>query len=393
MTFKKAQQKLLLERIAMAPFVWLGKCVGYLFPLKRDHPYFLFFPNADIGGSPKVNADITELLQQQHPLIVFSKKALNNQYLERYQQTGVRIIDLHRYIDNKFFHFVNFFFRGLLAAWINQQKNPVVFGGESIFFYKVIPHLRKDIRCVELTHVDVWLNYTIGFVDRIDARIFSTRKGMQKVMEQYQRNHLPPSYQKKLHFIDNAVNIPQTSITQNELLEIFFIGRGATQKRVYLVADIATALHQKKLPVHFNFVGDVEKIIDPTTLPFCSFYGIVKEEDKMQAIYEKADVLILTSAFEGLPVVIMQMMAYGKVVLSTAVSGIPDYIFHQENGLLIHSTAETAIVEDAIQLIKLLIQQPALRLKLGAAARQDAIRQFSRNSFNAEYLSVLNGNR
>jgi glycosyltransferase involved in cell wall biosynthesis len=88
----------------------------------------------------------------------------------------------------------------------------------------------------------------------------------------------------------------------------------------------------------------------------------------------------------------MQMMAYGKVVLSTAVSGIPDYIFHQENGLLIHATSETAIIEEAIQLIKLLIEQPALREKLGAAARQDAIRQFSRNSFNSQYLSVLNGN-
>lgn len=393
MTYKKAKQKLLLERIGMAPFVWLGKCVGYLFPLKADHNYFLFFPNADIGGSPKVNADITELLQNQRPLIVFSKKALNNQYLERYQKTGVRMLDLHRYIDNKLFHFVNFFYRGLLAAWINQQKNPVVFGGESIFFYKVIPHLRKDIRCVELTHVDVWLNYTIGFVDRIDARIFSTRKGMQKVMEQYQQNNLAETYTKKLHFIDNAVNIPALQSTQNESLEIFFIGRGAAQKRVHLLAAIATELHQRHLPVHFNFVGDVEKIIDPASLPFCSFYGIVKEEEKMQAIYEKADVLILTSAFEGLPVVIMQMMAYGKVVLSTAVSGIPDYIFHQQNGLLIHATEETAIVEEAIQLIQRLIQEPDLRKKLGKAARQDAIRQFSRDSFKAQYLAVLNGNK
>lgn len=392
MTYKKAKQKLWLERIGMAPFVWLGKCIGYLFPLKTDHNYFLFFPNADIGGSPKVNADITELLQHQHPLIVFSKKALNNQYLERYQQTGVRMMDLHRYIDHKLFHFVNFFYRGLLAAWINQQKNPVVFGGESIFFYKIIPHLRKDIRCVELTHVDVWLNYTIGFVDRIDARIFSTRKGMQKVMEQYQQNNLQKAFTEKLHFIDNAVNIPEVQSTQNDSLEIFFIGRGAAQKRVHLLAAIATALHQQQLPVHFNFVGDVEKIIDPASLPFCSFYGIVKEEEKMQSIYEKADVLILTSAFEGLPVVIMQMMAYGKVVLSTAVSGIPDYIFHQQNGLLIHSTEETAIVEEAIELIQLLIQDPSLRKKLGAAARQDAIRQFSRDSFNAQYLAILKGN-
>jgi glycosyltransferase involved in cell wall biosynthesis len=389
MTYHAAIKKLSLERMGMAPFVWMGKLAGLLFPLKTKHNVFLFFPNTDIGGAPKVNADITELLKNDHPIIIFSKKGQNNLYRERYEKTGVKIIDLHPYIDNKLFHFINFFFRGLLAAWINQQDNPVVFGGESIFFYKVIPHIRKDIRCVELTHVDVWMPYTIGFIDRIDARVFSTKKGMENVKQQYIQNQLPEHYSERLFFIDNAVDIPEAINTVNEKMEVFFIGRGSAQKRIHLVAAIAKAIHQKGLPVHFNFVGDVDKMIDPLLYPFCSFYGTITDETTMNEIYRKADVLLLTSSFEGLPVVIMQMMAYGKLVISTAVSGIPDYIFHQQNGLLLYAKEEEGIIAEGIQQIEWLLNEPTKRAALGIQARNDAISQFSRQSFERNYRRIL----
>ena len=389
MTYHAAIKKLSLERMGMAPFVWMGKLAGLLFPLKTKHNVFLFFPNTDIGGAPKVNADITELLKNDHPIIIFSKKGQNNLYRERYKKTGVKIIDLHPYIDNKLFHFINFFFRGLLAAWINQQDNPVVFGGESIFFYKVIPHIRKDIRCVELTHVDRWMPYTIGFIDRIDARVFSTKKGMENVKQQYIQNQLPEHYSERLFFIDNAVDIPEAINTVNEKMEVFFIGRGSAQKRIHLVAAIAKAIHQKGLPVHFNFVGDVDKMIDPLLYPFCSFYGTITDETTMNDIYRKADVLLLTSSFEGLPVVIMQMMAYGKLVISTAVSGIPDYIFHQQNGLLIYAKEEEGIIAEGIEQIEWLLNEPAKRAALGIQARKDAISQFSRQSFERNYRKIL----
>lgn len=391
MTYRAAIKKLRVENIGVAPFVWLGKLAGKIFPLKTKHNIFLFFPNADIGGAPKVNLDITALVTEYNPIIIFSKKGRNNLYRERYENTGVKILDLHAHIDNKFFHFVNFFFRGLIASWINQQGQPVVFGGESIFFYKVIPHLRKDIRCVELTHVDVWMPYTIGFIDRINARVFSTRNGMHKVQQQYQQNKLPGHYSERLFFVDNAVEIPVSEPQANEVLEVFFIGRGSAQKRIHLVAEIATAMHEKKLPIHFNFVGDVEKIIDPARLPFCTFYGMVKEEATMQDLYQKADVLLLTSAFEGLPVVVMQMMALGKVVISTAVSGIPDYIVHRQNGLLIRAEDEAGIVGQGIEALEWLIREPNQRLLLGAAAREDARRLFSRDAFKERYMRLLFG--
>lgn len=389
MTYRAAIKKLRLERIVMAPFVWVGKMAAHFFPLKNHYNVFLFFPNADIGGAPRVNADITRLVENEKPVIIFSKKAHNNLYRQRYEETGVKIIDLHPYIDHKLFHFVNFFFRGLLAAWINKQENPVVFGGESIFFYKVIPHIRKEIRCVELTHVDVWFPYSIGFIDRINARVFSTKKGMEKVMQQYKENRLPDHYFERLFFINNAIDIPPAVVNANELLQVFFIGRGSAQKRVHLIAAIAKQLHEKQLPVQVNFVGDVEKVMDPKQYPYCTYYGTVTDDESMNEIFRKADVLLLTSSFEGLPIVLMQMMAYGKIVISTAVSGIPDYIFHEQNGLLIQATNEADIIKEGVQYIEWILANPARRAELGNQARKDAIAHFSRETFNRHYRKLL----
>lgn len=389
MTYKKAKRKRELEEVIMYPFVLLGKFAGHLFRLSTSHHVFLFYPNGDIGGSPQVNIDLANCIKDKKPLIIFSKKPNNNQFREKYDIDGVRVLDIHKYIDNKLFHFVNFFFRGLLASWINQQEKSVVFGGESIFFYKVIPHVRKEVHCVELCHLDTWLHYSIGFIDRIDCRVFSTESLRTKVSEQYRENNLPEHYYERLFFIDNAIDIPDSISAGNDMLQVYFIGRGASQKRVHLIAAIAKKLHNKQLPVTFNFVGDVEKVIRPADFPYCNFFGNVKDEWKMKKIYEEADILLMTSSFEGLPVVIMQMMAYGKVVVSTAVNAIPDYIRHMENGILIKATDENTIIQEGADSIEMLLTDPALRKKLGAKSRQIAIELFNRTVFCSNYRKLL----
>jgi glycosyltransferase involved in cell wall biosynthesis len=389
MTYKQAKLKLAVELAAMAPFIIIGKIFGLLFPLKTRHNLFLFFPNGDIGGSPQINIDIAQCMKDAVPLIIFSKKSKNNQFIEKFRSTGIRIIDLAPYIDNKFFHFLNFFFRGVIAAWVNRSSQPVIFGGECMFFYKMLPHVKKSAKCIELSHLPTWLNYNIGFIDRIDKRIFSTLKLKEQVMKQYDENKLDAIFYEKLLFIDNAVDIPSASTAENDTLEVVFIGRGAPQKRVHLIAEIARRMYGSGDKVHFSFVGDVEKIINPADFPFSKFYGNVNDELLMDKIYRQSDVLILTSAFEGLPIVIMTMMAHGKVVLSTAVNGIPDYITHMKNGLLVYETDEKKIVEKNIELLRKLITQPEFKNELGKKNREVAIEKFSRENFCREYRRLL----
>src|SRR5436190_16310374 len=106
MTYRTAVAKRNIELIIMFPFVLLGKLAGKLFPLKTKHNLFLFSPSADIGGSIKVNAEIMECIKDQKPLVIFSKKPKNNQFRYLFEKEGVRIIDLHKYVDNKLYHFI-----------------------------------------------------------------------------------------------------------------------------------------------------------------------------------------------------------------------------------------------------------------------------------------------
>lgn len=389
MTYKTGVLKRNIELLCMFPFVFLGKVAGKIFPLKTKHRVFLFFPSADIGGSVKVNIDITGCIKNEKPLIIFSKKPNNNQFRSFFEREGARIIDLHKYVDNKLYHFVNFFFRGVLAAWINRVDKPVVFGGESLFFYKILPHLKKEARKIELCHLNTWIDFSQAFAKYIDVRIFSTPKIKRDVERQYHRNNLPQSFFNKLKFIDNKVDIPPFKEVTNKILEVIYVGRGAPQKRVHLIAEIARQMHEARRPVHFSFVGDVEDILSPDVKGYCTLHGQVNDVQKLHEIYLNSDVLLLTSAYEGLPIVIMDMMARGKVIISTAVDGIPDYITHKNNGLLIKETDENKIVQQGIELLNELIADPALKKAIGMESYHYALKHFSGQTFCETYRKIL----
>ncbi|MDQ6763302.1 MAG: glycosyltransferase family 4 protein [Bacteroidota bacterium] len=390
MTYKAAILKRKLEATLMYPFVLLGKIMSPFFSLKTHHQIFIFSPSADIGGAIQVNADLCACFAAKSPLVIFSKKPKNNEFLYLFNIEGVRTIDIHRYVDHKLWHFVNFFFRGIVSSWINTVENPVVIGGESLFFYKVLPHIKKTATRADICHLDTWFNYSQAFIKDIDVRIFSTAKLKRDAMELYEKNDLPQEYYTRLHFIDNKVSIPAKSQKINDTLSVVFIGRGAPQKRVHLIAAVAKKIHAMKLNIHFSFVGDVEKIFNIGDYPFCTFYGNIHNKSKMKDIYKKADVLLLTSAYEGLPMVVMEMMAYGKVVVSTAVGGIPDYIINGENGFLLENDPkENNIIDEAISVLTELAGNEKLLKATGEKSRLYAEKHFSGKAFCKHYSDVL----
>jgi glycosyltransferase involved in cell wall biosynthesis len=50
--------------------------------------------------------------------------------------------------------------------------------------------------------------------------------------------------------------------------------------------------------------------------------------------YRYADLVVMTSQSEGIPVVLMEAMAHGKLVLAPAITGIPELVEHRRNGFL-----------------------------------------------------------
>jgi glycosyltransferase involved in cell wall biosynthesis len=56
--------------------------------------------------------------------------------------------------------------------------------------------------------------------------------------------------------------------------------------------------------------------------------------DEIDSLYDWADVVVLTSRSEGIPLVLMEAMARGKIVVAPAITGIPELVIDGKTGFL-----------------------------------------------------------
>jgi glycosyltransferase involved in cell wall biosynthesis len=95
-----------------------------------------------------------------------------------------------------------------------------------------------------------------------------------------------------------------------------------------------------------------------------------------------ADVGIITSDFEGIPLSLLEFMALRKPVVATAVGGIPEVIRDGETGTIVHELTPEALAAAVVAMSRL---PEARRREMGDAART---RQQERFSFAAYVRSV-----
>jgi glycosyltransferase involved in cell wall biosynthesis len=84
-----------------------------------------------------------------------------------------------------------------------------------------------------------------------------------------------------------------------------------------------------------------------------------------QRLFAAADVVVLPSKIEGLPLVAVEALAAGRPVVATAVGGTPEVVIHEETGLLVPPDDATSFA-DALDR---LLSDPDLRVRLGSRGR------------------------
>jgi len=98
-----------------------------------------------------------------------------------------------------------------------------------------------------------------------------------------------------------------------------------------------------------------------------------KDDREAAEVFADADVFILPSLFEGNPLTLIEAMASGLPIVTTAICGMKDTIRDGENGLLVPTRSPKSIV-DAIDR---LLRSPEMRMKIGRAARGDALASYT----------------
>jgi glycosyltransferase involved in cell wall biosynthesis len=95
-------------------------------------------------------------------------------------------------------------------------------------------------------------------------------------------------------------------------------------------------------------------------------------QKEVRGQFARADVFVLPSLAEGIPVVLMEAMASGVPCVTTPVNGIPELVEHGRTGLL----ARPGDAESLAEQLQRLIDDPALRRELALAARDKVLADF-----------------
>jgi len=111
--------------------------------------------------------------------------------------------------------------------------------------------------------------------------------------------------------------------------------------------------------------------------------GPIAEEAK-DAAFRAADIYVLPSHVEGMPVGLLEAMSYGLPCVVTPVGGIASVVQDGVNGLLVPPRDSAALASA----IEQLVEDPALRRRLGTAARETITRRFNWVTRAQEFIDL-----
>jgi len=99
---------------------------------------------------------------------------------------------------------------------------------------------------------------------------------------------------------------------------------------------------------------------------------LLGHRDDVPDLQAAADVYVMPSYWEGMPLAVLEAMIAGKAIVASRVGGIPEAIRDGETGLLVLPGDAPALA----QALRRLIEDPRQRVRLGATAREYADREY-----------------
>lgn len=173
-------------------------------------------------------------------------------------------------------------------------------------------------------------------------------------------------------------------------LQLLTVGRLAPNKGHRILLSAFHLFLQQGGSAHLHLVGDgsdrsaLQDQVELLGLQGAvTFHGALDQDQTLER-YAEADLFILSSFAEGLPVALMEAMAKEIPCIATAINGIPELIRNEKEGLLVMP----ANAEELAEALKRLSQDPALRRKLGLAGRQRINEQFDLGANTAHLANI-----
>lgn len=177
----------------------------------------------------------------------------------------------------------------------------------------------------------------------------------------------------KIHIVHCGVDesfLGQAPSAPPDNQRLVSIGRLSEQKGQLLLVEAAAAVAAKGTQFELVLIGDGPMRAElESAIQRLGLNGIVRiagwmDSDAIRRELIASRALVMPSFAEGLPVVIMEALALGRPVLSTAIAGIPELVKDGENGWLVPAGSASSLAEGIGRILR---TSPAELARMGQA--------------------------
>jgi glycosyltransferase involved in cell wall biosynthesis len=313
-------------------------------------------------------------------------------------------------VDMVFFKFYkrNWKYVYRISKAVGNKKPDVLVGSliqssnALIWFAKILhPGIFKNVQWVAIEQVntkaafeDVYRNEELTFWMRFSKLVFQKADTIVAVSEGVKQGLVryfdqDPS---KIAVVYNPVNVEAVNSVQPIQAErsyLMGIGRIENQKQFHLLVE-AFAIVSGQIDVNLLIMGKgsllpvLKKQVDALGLTERIHFNDFSLN--VWSYLKAAEALVMSSKFEGSPLIMVEAMAAGTPVISFDCEyGPSEIIEHQTSGLLVEADNVTALADA----IKLLLNDAPLRERLGKGALKRS-EMFDSNRITLHYQELFN---
>lgn len=362
----------------------------------KKNKVMLLIPNLGMGGAENIVVNIAQYIDKnQFEIIVVSlygETQCVDKYKEIIKDEKIKVIFMNKKngID------VNVLW-GLIKI-VRKEKPDVIHTHLYSCIYGILPALLGKVQIKMHTVHNLAENELPGLYQKI-MKIMYRFCGVipvsinESVGESIKRRYGLP--EKKIPLIKNGVEITRFSeagVPQRKTEEkvLINVGRMSKQKNHRLLVECFSEIVQTYSNVRLLLVGDgelkgeifnlakrlkVDKKID--------FVGNVK---KVEEYLQKADIFIMTSDYEGLPLSVIEAMAAGLPIIATKAGGIKELVENEKNGYLSNVGDKESLVKYTLTLL----QNPQECIRMGKNSKEMA-QKYSVQNMVSKYETLYLG--
>jgi glycosyltransferase involved in cell wall biosynthesis len=350
----------------------------------------LITPHLGYGGAESVLLELAGVLPaDRFEVLLLATQSTDNGWSGRWRQSVAHVYDLARIVPPQ---------KTVAAIYsiVTNWKCAAVLVQNSLAGYSAFPHIKRDLphaKLMDLVHsVDEnWdlISVTAGLARQIDVRVAVSGAVRSRLLAcGTPENHVVT--------VRNGVDLerfrPALETTPHDRKQILFAGRLDPIKRPSILVDIAGELLSLRKGADFVFVvagegteaSSLQALVRRKGLQ--GVFELLGHVEDMPPLIAAADIVLLPSRSEGVPLIVLESLACATPVVASKVGAVAEVV-DESCGVLIDPAGGEASVFAAA--IDRLLNDPGICRKMGEAGRKKVAAEYDLHRAREAYAKLF----